>query len=88
MATIQWTGGATFTYDDAPTFTYTNLTPKRPGVGPWRYKRYRKRRPMTATMTDFVPPSIGDFTSTNTLTEAEVPRRSYWRRLWNALLGR
>jgi len=73
---------------DYSTWTITRDLPRSPRVGPWRYKRYRKRRPMTATMTDFVPPSIGDFTSTNTLTEAEVPRRSYWRRLWNALLGR
>ena len=73
---------------DYSTWTIARELPRCPRVGPWRYKRYRKRRPMTAIMTDFVPPSIGDFTSTNTLTEAEVPRRSWWRRLWNALLGR
>lgn len=86
MATMLWTGGATFTYDEAPTFTYSvHSQQHRPRVGPWRFKRYKRREPGAGC---YVLPVLPDFTTTNTLTETEAPSRSSWRRLWAAILGR
>jgi hypothetical protein len=98
MSTYTYDSGnfPAFTYTpDYSTWTVTRELPRRPRVGPWRYKRYRKRSAATSTMSIAtyspwakVPLSVNEYTSTNTLTETEVPRRSYWRRVWGALLGR